>query len=523
MPSPLRRLAAVPRSGGAAVRRVYGGAPLRVKLVAVLLLLVVCALAGSGFVAATTLRHYLVGRVDAQLASAADPIQSQPQVSALTGSGGGHGHDGDGDGDNRNHLPSLYVAQVTDAAGRPVYRSMNSLADPGQPLPAFPSVTGVQTKARGTHYVTVNAVRGDEVWRVRVSPITLAGGASGTLLVAQSLSDVENTAKRLVGLFLIIDAVTIIVLAGVGYLVVRASLRPLRDVEQTAAQIARGDLSHRVPDADPRTEVGHLAGALNTMLGRIETAFAQQAESEAAARQSEDRMRRFIADASHELRTPLTSIRGFAELFRQGAAADDADVRRMMARIEGEAKRMGLLVEDLLLLARLDEERPLALAPVDLLALATDAVHDARAAAPDRRVSLEVTSADPPPVVTGDEARLRQVLANLLGNALKHTPVGTPVTVRVGTTTDPAAGGIVVLEVADAGPGMSEQAAARVFERFYRADESRRTNGSTGLGLAIVAALVAGHAGRVTVQTAPGAGACFRVELPLAQLAPLPS
>jgi two-component system, OmpR family, sensor kinase len=293
MPTLLRRGAAAPRSGVAAVRRAYGGAPLRVKLVAIVLLLVVGALAGSGFVAATTLRHYLVGRVDTQLASAADPIESQPQVAALTGRDGGHGHAGnDGDADNRNHLPSLYVAEVTNAAGVPVYESTNSLADPGQPLPAFPHVTGAATKARGTGYLTVNAVRGDESWRVRVAAIPLADGSTGTLLVAQSLSDVSNTVNRLVGLFVIIGAVAVVVLAGVGYLVVRASLRPLREVERTAARIAGGDLSHRVPDADPRTEVGHLAGALNTMLARIETAFAEREESEAAARRSEDQARR---------------------------------------------------------------------------------------------------------------------------------------------------------------------------------------------------------------------------------------
>jgi two-component system OmpR family sensor kinase len=235
--------------------------------------------------------------------------------------------------------------------------------------------------------------------------------------------------------------------------------------------------------------------------------------SEAAARESERRMRRFVADASHELRTPLTSIRGFAELYRQGAARDELELSRLMRRIEDEAKRMGVLVEDLLLLARLDQERPLAQAPVDLLALVTDAVHDARAVAPDRPISLAVGRTDPPPVVIGDEARLRQVLGNLVTNALKHTPDATPVTVRLGTESD-AGRPCVVLEVADEGPGMSTEVAAHVFERFYRADKARRSDGSTGLGLAIVAALVAGHAGQISVETAPGLGARFRVELP---------
>jgi two-component system OmpR family sensor kinase len=309
------------------------------------------------------------------------------------------------------------------------------------------------------------------------------------------------------------------VFAGVGYVVVRASLRPLRDVEDTAAAIAAGDLARRVPHGDPRTEVGRLSGALNTMLAEIETAFEQRAVSEAAARRSEERMRRFVADASHELRTPLTTIRGFAELYRQGAARSEADLARLMRRIEDEANRMGLLVEDLLLLARLDQQRPLAQLPVDVLALAGDAVHDAQAVAPDRAVTLEVGRTDPPPIVIGDEARLRQVLANLIGNALQHTPAGTPVTVRV--TTAPAAPGgraAVHLAVADAGPGLSEDDAARVFERFFRADPARsRDEGGTGLGLAIVAALVAGHGGSVRLDTAAGTGATFTVELPLAE------
>ena len=299
----------------------------------------------------------------------------------------------------------------------------------------------------------------------------------------------------------------------------------------TAAKIAAGDLTRRVPESDPRTEVGQLAGALNTMLTEIESAFTAREASEAsalrserrmrvsesAAKRSEERMRRFVADASHELRTPLTSIRGFAELYRQGAATDVADVRRLMARIEDEATRMGLLVEDLLLLARLDQERPLARLPVDLLALAGDAVHDAQAVEPDRPIRLEVGSTEPPPIVTGDEARLRQVLANLLSNARKHTPAATAVTVRV--STGPSAHGhdpVAILLVSDRGPGMAPQDAARAFERFYRADPARsHAEGSTGLGLAIVSAIVAGHAGTVDIDTGADAGTSLRIELPL--------
>jgi two-component system OmpR family sensor kinase len=309
-------------------------------------------------------------------------------------------------------------------------------------------------------------------------------------------------------------------------------LRGLEDVEHTAVAIAGGDLSRRVPQRDPRTEVGRLSLALNQMLGQIETAFAQRTASEFAARRSEDaarrseeialrseenareseeRMRRFIADASHELRTPLTSIRGFAELTRQkGAAADPATMRR----IEDEAKRMGLLVDDLLLLARLDQQRPLQHQPVDLLTLAGDSVQDVQAVQPGRVVQLRILQGSGAPVVDGDEARLRQVLGNLVSNALHHTPVDAPITISVGTRN-----GEAILEVADTGPGLSEEQKARVFERFYRADSARtRSTGGSGLGLSIVAALVAAHNGKVTVTDTPHHGATFTVHLPLAPL-----
>jgi two-component system OmpR family sensor kinase len=503
--------------------------PLRVKLVAILLLLVIAALAGTGAAGVATLRGYLVGRVDSQLRAAKQPI-----VQHELGHGDPDGDSPPGPGDpGRSHLPSEFVVAVSDAGGAFVIGPTNELLDPGQPLPDLPHMTGADAAKDGTHTFTVDAVSGDDQWRVIAVPYRLSDGSRGTLLIAQSLGPVEGTVEHVELLSLIIGAIAVLILAGVGYLVVRASLRPLRDVERTAADIAAGDLSHRVPDADPRTEVGQLSRALNTMLGEIEAAFAARAaseqaaraseqqmrRSETAARESEQRMRRFVADASHELRTPLTSIRGFAELYRQGAARGEDELARLMQRIEEEAKRMGVLVEDLLMLARLDQERPLALAPVDLLALATDAVHDARAVDPDRPITLAVGRTDPPPVVIGDEARLRQVLANLVMNALKHTPHGTPVAVRLATEPVADAPPQAVLEVADEGPGMPAEVAEHVFERFYRADQARRSDGSTGLGLAIAAALVAGHGGHITVHTTPGAGATFRIELPLADAA----
>ncbi|PQM48636.1 putative sensor histidine kinase TcrY [Mycobacterium talmoniae] len=285
--------------------------------------------------------------------------------------------------------------------------------------------------------------------------------------------------------------VVLFVLGAVGYAVVHRSLRPLVEVEQTAAAIAGGQLDRRVPERDSRTEVGRLSLALNGMLAQIQQAVAASEASAEQARNSEDRMRRFITDASHELRTPLTTIRGFAELYRQGAARD---VEMLMSRIESESRRMGLLVEDLLVLARLDAQRPLERHQVDLLTLASDAVHDAQAIAPTRTITLDVFDGPGTPEVLGDDARLRQVLSNLMANALQHTPETADVTVRVGTVDDDA-----VLEVVDEGPGMSEHDAQRVFERFYRTDSSRaRASGGTGLGLSIVDSLVHAHGGKVS-------------------------
>jgi two-component system OmpR family sensor kinase len=280
-------------------------------------------------------------------------------------------------------------------------------------------------------------------------------------------------------------------------------------VEHTAAAIAAGDLTQRVRETDPHTEVGRLSRALNGMLVQIESAFRAREASEVAARASEDKMRRFVADASHELRTPLTSIRGFAELYRQGAAPKPEDVARVMRRVEDSAAQMGVLVDDLLLLARLDQQRPLERVPVDMVALAADAVQDAKVVAPDRAISLEVAAGDAA-IVLGDELRLRQVLSNLVSNALSHTPDGTRVDVEVAVRS-----GEVHLSVRDRGPGLAAEDAARIFERFFRADSSRtRAAGGTGLGLSIVAALVAAHGGQVGVDTAPGAGATFWVRLP---------
>ncbi|HZE14660.1 MAG TPA: ATP-binding protein, partial [Mycobacterium sp.] len=334
--------------------------------------------------------------------------------------------------------------------------------------PALPANNNV-----GPNPTTVGSVNGSEIqWRA----MSVRGPHGELITVAIELSDVQHTVRSLVWLQVGIGAAVLLVLGIAGYAVVHRSLRPLIEVEQTAAAIAAGQLDRRIPERDARTEVGRLSLALNGMLAQIQRAVASSESSAEKARTSEERMRRFITDASHELRTPLTTIRGFAELYRQGAARD---VEMLMSRIESESRRMGMLVEDLLLLARLDAQRPLERRRVDLLALATDAVHDAQSIAPERKITMEVLDGPGTPEVLGDEARLRQVLSNLVANALQHTPESADITVRVGTDGDNA-----VLEVVDRGPGMSKQDAQRVFERFYRTDSSRtRTSGGTGLGL----------------------------------------
>ena len=327
--------------------------------------------------------------------------------------------------------------------------------------------------------------------------------AMGSVFVAQSLSGVDETAKRLQFIFIFIGLIVLLLIAFASRFVIKVGLRPLAEVEKTAEKIAGGDLSARLPDAKPNTEVGRLVTSLNTMLTRIEKSFSARTESE-------NKLRRFVADASHELRTPLTAIRGFAELHRQGAVQGEAATSELIGRIENESVRMGALVEDLLTLARLDQSSELVKEPIDLSHLVKEAVESARAAGPTHPITIELPTEA---FVLGDSRKIHQVVANLLANARIHTPAGTPISVTVksgdeGTT----------ISIADSGPGLSQADQDRIFERFYRADPSRnRANDEgSGLGLSIVDAVMQAHGGKVGVTSELGEGATFTLFFPLA-------
>ena len=474
-----------------------GDVPLGARMVAILCLVLLVGLTATGATALTLLRRNLVAQVDTQLETYAQPL-----LDRATGSGGGPPW-----GTDDSALPSDYYIELLAADGSTVQSPVTSdTSDAG--TPRVPRRTLEELDARAQEPFTVAASEGAAGWRTIMRPATVGGRYAVTVVVALPLTGVERTLDQM-RTVLVLSGLAVIGLGSVaGWVAVRRSLRPLQEMESTAAAIAAGDLARRVPPGSPSTEVGRLGGALNTMLGQIERAFAERAASE-------DRMRRFVSDASHELRTPLATIRGYSELYRMGALTEPAQVDETVRRIEDSAARMGRLVEDLLHLARLDEGRPLRAEPVDLTVVAADAVSDLRALDPTRPVRLSAVSADGPLgpcVVVGDEDRLRQVVANLTGNVVQHTAPGTPVEIAVGLRGDDHA----VLEVRDHGPGIAPEHAARVFERFYRVDSSRtrEAGGGAGLGMAIVAAIIGAHHGSVRIDGTPGGGTTVRVELP---------
>jgi two-component system OmpR family sensor kinase len=455
---------------------------LRARILVIAITLLTAGMVASDAVVLVALRKPLVDRVDFQITVAAGVLSILPET-VLRGL-----QEQDPARTAPEEVEDLYFAYLT-ADGT------TSLALRGSSAPELPALD------RGTvlsHRGQVFDVPG---WRV----LALPSRSGGSIVVAGALSQVDETMSRVLLLCVLVGAGLLVVLAGAGWVWVRAGLRPLRRIEETAAAIAGGDLSRRVPfTTSPATEVGRLTAALNGMLAQIESAVA-------ARTRSEQRLRRFVADASHELRTPLAGISGFAQLYRMGGV----EIEATMDRIERESVRLTGLVDDLLLLAQLDEDGlELRRAPMDLRTLAADALHDLRALDPARAVRLTGLGADDDPApapVDGDEARLRQVVSNLVGNAIAHTPPGSAVRVGVGT-----ADGDAVLELADTGPGLPAEQAQLVFERFYRADTSRARDhgGGAGLGLAIVWSLVTAHGGTVELDTAPGEGATFRIRLP---------
>ncbi len=460
------------------------GLSLRTRLLAVTLALVAVGLVIAGVVTYSSLRTFLLDRVDDQLRAAQVPALRQiGETDPFDGLRGGPGR---GRGPGLGDLPQGIVGAVFTEPGGELVKSLDSDA----PAP-YRDVRGLFTADQPE--------KGS--YRYIAGPAFDNTGGTYHFVIGIPLSDMNSTLSRLVLIEVLVGLGVLAAVGGAGYWLVRLGLRPLTDIEHTAGAIAAGDMSRRIEDENPKTEVGRLGGALNTMLGTIEAAFAERKESER-------RLRQFVADASHELQTPLTSVRGYAELFRRGAADRPEDLSTAMSRIEAESERMGVLVDDLLLLAHLDQNRPMTRGKVDVRAITQDLVGDARVVDPRRPFTFV---APEPVVIDGDEQRLKQVVANLLSNARTHTPPGTPVTVAVRREGDEA-----VIEVEDLGPGMTPEHAARVFERFFRADPSRaRASGGSGLGLSIVSAIAEAHGGRVEVETNPGHGATFRVRLPV--------
>jgi two-component system OmpR family sensor kinase len=439
----------------------------------------------AGSVTYSSLRSFLYDRVDQQLVDARAPVVESMGRPEVTGSF---------DRPNRQLVPTGTYGELRDASGVTVNQIGTEGPDLGGDTPI-----GKPFTSGG--------------WRVRIDPAQDVRGAKYTLAIAIPLRDASETLSKLIRVELFVALAVLGGLAALAWWVVKVGLRPLELMGETAGAIAAGDLSRRVEPADGRTEVGRLGQSLNAMLHQIEGAFAERTETE-------NRLRRFVADAAHELRTPLTSIRGYSELFRRGASDRPDDLARSMQRIEAEAARMGVLVDDLLLLARLDQGRPLVTAPVNLTQVANDVVSDARVAHPERSIVFDARDGDV--TIDGDEGRLRQAVQNLVSNAVAHTPVGAEVRVTVAriAVEDPAAGRPAdecVVEVADQGPGIPAEDLPHLFERFYRIDPSRvrSQGGGTGLGLSIVAAVATAHGGTAEVDSTLGDGARFRLRLPV--------
>ncbi|MCI2265955.1 sensor histidine kinase [Sediminivirga luteola] len=526
------------------------------KLVSILVTLILLALLGTSAWSLQNLRHSLIERTDERLIQTSEALALTAAEQVLLPSGLASADDANAEELLQTLLPGQYYVQFFRADGTPV-------SDPVSPdphnRPLLPRIDASLVTARNGEPFTVEGTGSN--WRARV--LTVQNTDFVVAIALPFEQDIDGITERARNTMIGIGIIALGLAGGVGYIIVTHTFRPLREIQDTAARIAAGDLSQRVRPYPRNTEMGRLAASLNTMLGKIERNFDGQSRSER-------RMRQFVADASHELRTPLVTIRGYAELYRQGAIAKPEDVSAAMRRIEAEALRLGALVDDLVALARLDEQQEVKKSLVDAFEIVRDAAADAAAQAPERDislVSLDGGEAQPVGPVYGAESQLRQVIVNLSGNAIRHTPAGSPIEFAIGemriadqqptptpastdagqmstaelrvrrkqTGSQPrivpdvgarhdgakASGRYVCIEIRDHGDGIAEEDIPRIFERFTRLDSSRnRDTGGSGLGLSIVRAIVERHAGEITVHQTEGGGATFRVLLPVADSPP---
>ncbi len=472
---------------------------IRARLTIAIAIVVLVVVAVLGTVVVQTTQATLIGQVDDQVVAIADRSKPKDYGDNSPGDRGGAYIPGPSDGYDGNPWARNDYARIEySAAGVILTDEYPGYADDPLAPPDCPEIPSPELDDILGDVVTLPSTDGTFAYRTLIQE----SDDGSFVAVGVPLTDVDDAVSNLLRVVLIASAAALLVAIGICWWVIRHGLRPVDHMVATAAAIADGDLGARIDRPDPATELGRLGAALNEMMGKIQVA-------DDARTAGEVRLRRFVADAAHELRTPLTSLRGYAELYRQGALPDDASVTNAMGRIESEGARMARLVDDLLLLARMDQDRGLERSPVDLGALVTDAVEDFRVVSPDRPVTLTV---EPETRAAGDRLRLRQVVDNLLANARTHTPAGTAVRVTVARE-----GGEAVLTVADNGPGIAAEDQERIFERFWRADPARtRSRGGTGLGLAIVASLVEAHGGSIAIESKVGAGAAFIVRLPLA-------
>jgi signal transduction histidine kinase len=475
------------------------------------------ALIAADFTVYASLNSYLYSQVDQTLKISHIPVEAAANGKQDNGQqdngqndnsqNGSSSNSTPGDSDfcaiGRESAPGMFI-EVIGVNHKAVQADVCPAFEPGETSssPLLPAtitgykVTSVDPDEPVTYFTVGSKVAGGPDFRVRASKLE----NGGVLIVADPIDGVANTLNRLLLLELSVTGVALVGAILLGLWLVRIGLRPLREVVKTADSISGGDLMHRVPGANDRTEVGHVALALNVMLERIESSFTE-------LQSSENRLRRFVSDASHELRTPIAAVSAYAQLFRRGANVHTEDLPRVMEGIERETSRMARLVEDLLLLARFDEHQQVDFEPIELVGLVAEAVETARMVGPEWPLTLVASGAVE---VMGDWSSLRQVVDNLLGNVRAHTPPGTAASVRVGTVD-----GEALIEVSDEGPGIDEEQAATLFERFVRADPSRsRQTGGAGLGLAIVSAILRAHGGRAVAQSRTNGGAIFRVYLP---------